>query len=134
MSKKLKDKNFIPFASDEEGSIILNYKETGRRVSKDCLETVENFFLGGDEKNAILKNHEGYNDKIIEVGNCRMDILKDPIRNIYMEEAQKIKKNMVHLFYIQAAFTNTTQYWRIIAIPGKNMVLRGEIKNISKIS
>ncbi len=134
MSKKLKDKNFIPFASDEEGSIILNYKETGKRVSKDCLETVENFFSwGGDEKNAILKNHEGYTDKIIEVGNCRMDILKDPIRNIYMEEAQKIKKKYGSFILYTSGFhkynailEDNSNSWQ------EYMIARGEIKNISK--
>ena len=94
------------------------------------METVENFFSwGGDEKNAILKNHEGYNDKIIEVGNCRMDILKDPIRNIYMEEAQKIKKKYGPFILYTSGFhkynailEDNSNSWE------EYMIARGEIK------
>tara|TARA_A100001015_G_C14845292_1_gene654188 strand:+ start:388 stop:852 length:465 start_codon:yes stop_codon:yes gene_type:complete len=92
LSKTLRKKNFIPFASDEEGAIIMNYIDTGKRVSIDCLNNIESYFSWGkDEKNAILKNYTGVEDKIIEVGNCRMDILKDPLRKIYINEAEIIK-------------------------------------------
>lgn len=105
LSKTLRKKNFIPFASDEEGAIIMNYIDTGKRVSIDCLNNIESYFSWGkDEKNAILKNYTGVEDKIIEVGNCRMDILKDPLRKIYINEAEIIKKKYGSFILYTSAF------------------------------
>ncbi len=84
---------------DEEGLIMNVVPAISNRVRKECMEMVKYFFTVG-QKQLIntLKVYPSYKNKIYAIGNPRFDILKKDVRDFYLDEVQKIKKNMVGLF------------------------------------
>ena len=91
--KYLKDKNFSIFTSDEEGLINISENEVMHRISKKGFDITDKFLAWGNEQADIIKkNYDNVSGKIIIAGNSRFDLLKNPVNQIYQQEADEIKK------------------------------------------
>lgn len=93
LAPKLRELNYLPFSIDEEGGVIISPHDTTRRVDEDSLDKIEKYLSwGNDEKNAILSSKINYKDKIINVGNPRIDLLKFKNRKIYDRKVNELIK------------------------------------------
>ena len=63
------------------------------RVPEKTIKIVDKFLAWGDEQaNPLRNNYSNIDDKIILCGNSRFDLLKKPIKNVYLEAAKNINK------------------------------------------
>ena len=134
LSSKLKKLGYSLFTSDEEGLIKITSKEVLHRSPKKTIQVSERFLAWGKEQAQVLKdNYRDYKEKISVIGNSRFDLLKKPIRNIYKEDADSIKKKFGKFDLYISAFHK----YNAITVKGKNWFTAiktwGENKKESKI-
>ena len=111
LHKSLKDKGNILIISDEEGLVTYSPKYYKKfKVSKKTLEIVDFIFTWG-KKNSLLLNKICKNkNKIVNTGNPRLDLLKKPLSNIYLNEVKKIKKKYGKFYLIATNFSYTNYF------------------------
>jgi surface carbohydrate biosynthesis protein len=93
LAQYLRKYGFYIFSSDEEGLFNISSDEVLHRVPEKTIKTVDKFLAWGDEQaNPLRNNYSNIDDKIILCGNSRFDLLKKPIKNVYLEAAKNINK------------------------------------------
>ena len=90
--KKLKKNNHRVFGIDEEGLQFYDDDFYMRRLNKSIFDQLENYFSWGEhDKEIIEKNFNLKEDKIIPVGNPRIDLLKNPYLSLFEKYSNQIK-------------------------------------------
>ena len=93
LAQYLRKYGFYIFSSDEEGLFNTSSDEVLHRVPEKTIKTVDKFLAWGDEQaNPLRNNYSNIDEKIILCGNSRFDLLKKPIKNVYLEAANNISK------------------------------------------
>ncbi len=118
LSSKLKKLGYSLFTSDEEGLIKITSREVLHRSPKKTIQVSEKFLAWGKEQAQVLKdNYKNYRKKISIIGNSRFDLLKNPIRSIYKEDVDRIKKKFgkfdlyISAFHKYNAITDKGKNW-----------------------
>lgn len=106
---------------DEEGLLFHNPEYyCKKRIPEKCLSELDLFFSWGEhDKNAIIKLYPNYHEKIKEVGNCRIELLKYPLNEIYKNQGNEIKKRygkfvLVNTKFGYAGFTPAEKKFNIV--------------------
>ncbi len=96
---------------DEEG-LVMNMPEIiPLRVDKTCLKLVDYFFtVGKIQKKNTLKVYPKEYKKIISAGNLRFDLMKKPIKKLYNDSVQLIKKEYGKFILFPSKFTIINSY------------------------
>ena len=129
LAKSFKKKNFFVFCYDEEGLINISDEYTYHRIPEDTLKAVDKFLTWGKSETRLLKKkYPKYSEKILTAGNARLDLLKSPIKQIYLEEAKKINEKYGKFDLYVSAFNRANA----ITKPGLNW-LQEQPENIKKI-
>ena len=98
---------------DEEGLMYFSPEDfIQRRIYKKNLKYIDYIFTWGQDDYKLLSNHLAeHNEKIYKTGSSRIDILKDPINQIYYDDAHKIKKKFGEFFLFNTFFTFTNHFY-----------------------
>ncbi len=98
---------------DEEGLMYFSSEDfIKRRIYKENLKYIDYIFAWGEDDFQILTNAlPEHKDKIFKTGSSRIDILKNPIKEIYLDEALKIKKKYGNFFLFNTFFTFTNHFF-----------------------
>lgn len=90
---------------DEEGLFSFDEQFSNRRVGEKNFELIENYFLWGEEnKKELLMGFQSIENKLILAGNQRIEILKEPLINFFLEEGIKIKKKLGDFILVTTKF------------------------------
>ena len=107
--EKLKQKGFIICATDEEGLVYRNPKFLLERISFNSLNLIEYFFTWGQQQaTIILDKYPQFENKIKNVGNPRIDILKEKYFDIYKKERNYLKKKYGKFILVNSNFPDVT--------------------------
>ncbi len=98
---------------DEEGLMYFSSEDfIKRRIHKENLKYIDYIFAWGEDDFQLLTNAlPEYKNKIYKTGSSRIDILKNPIKQIYYDEALKIKKKYGNFFLFNTFFTFTNHFF-----------------------
>ncbi|MDB4613171.1 hypothetical protein OAH53_01965 [Candidatus Pelagibacter sp.] len=103
--KKLKEKNFKLVACDEEllaSTNINSYLDF--RIEKTNYKKLDLMFAVGEYDGVAIAKKFGESEKVKQVGNLRLDILREPIRAIYKNEIEEIKSLYGDYFLLATQF------------------------------
>lgn len=107
--EKLKKKGFMICATDEEGVVYRNHKLLLERISFNSLNLIEYFFTWGQQQTTIiLDKYPQFENKIKNVGNPRIDILKEKYFDIYKKERNYLKKKYGRYILVNSNFPDVT--------------------------
>ena len=107
----IKKNNNILIISDEEGLVTYSpeyYKKF--KVSKRILDMTDFVFTWGKKNSDLLRKICKNKSKIVITGNPRLDFLKKPLSNIYMNEIKKIKKKYGTFFLVATNFSYSNYF------------------------
>lgn len=92
--KRLRDRGHRVAAWCEEGLVYRNTESyLHERIDLDSLAEVDAFFCwGGVQREAILRKAAGQEDKLIEAGNPRFDLLRTGYRDLFKAEAERLRR------------------------------------------
>lgn len=104
--KKIKDKGHKIISWDEEGLIYVNENIfLQQRFSENSLKYIDLIFTWGkNHKRLILSKVPNTNEKIINAGNPRIDILRKEYRYIFKEKVKEIKDEYEDFILINSNF------------------------------
>ncbi len=115
--KKLRGLGHKIFFLDEEGLMCFNKNFTHRRISKEGLELLDNFFTWGkNHKEDITNLFPEFEKKFYITGNPRFDIIKNKSKEFYSDEIKKIKEIHGNFFLL------TTKFGKINYVKRKNVI------------
>ena len=78
---------------DEEGLFSFDEEFSNRRVGEKNFELIQNYFLWGKKnKEELLIRFKSIENKLILAGNQRIELLKTPMRDFFIDEGRKIKE------------------------------------------
>jgi len=99
---------------DEEGLMYFSSEDfIQRRIYKENLEYIDYIFTWGQDDYQLLSNHlTDSKKKIYKTGSSRIDILKDPVNQIYHDDALKIKKKYGEFYLLNTFFTFTNHFYK----------------------
>ena len=91
---------------DEEGLKYFSPEDfIQRRIYKENLKYIDYIFTWGQDDYQLLSNQlTEHKEKIYKTGSPRIDILKDPVNQIYYDDALKIKKRIWRILFIEYIF------------------------------
>ena len=90
---------------DEEGLFSFDEQFSNRRVGEKNFELIENYFLWGEEnKKELLIRFKSIENKLILAGNQRIELLKKPLINFFLDEGVKIKQKMGNFILVTTKF------------------------------
>lgn len=89
-----REQGHVPTALDEEGLIRRSRDDyLRRRVPTGALESCARFFAWGEEhRDLLLSTARHLADRIVSVGNPRIDLLRPRLRDIYRGEADSLRR------------------------------------------
>ncbi len=98
---------------DEEGLMYFSPEDfIQRRVYKENLKYIDYIFTWGQDDFQLLSNHlTEHKNKIYKTGSSRIDILKDPLNQIYYDDALEIKKKFGKFFLLNTFFTFANHFY-----------------------
>ena len=98
---------------DEEGLMYFSAEDfIQRRIYKESLKYVDYIFTWGQNDYELITNHlNEYKEKIYKTGSARIDILKEPVNQIYHNDALKIKKKFGDFYLLNTFFTFTNHFY-----------------------
>jgi surface carbohydrate biosynthesis protein len=104
--KKIKEMGHKIVSWDEEGLIYINENIfLQQRFSENSLRYIDRIFTWGkNQKQLILSKVPNINEKIINVGNPRIDILKKEYRDIFKDKVKKIYDKYGEFILINSNF------------------------------
>tara|TARA_B100000989_G_scaffold299017_1_gene291979 strand:- start:7351 stop:8748 length:1398 start_codon:yes stop_codon:yes gene_type:complete len=103
--KKLKKKNFKLIACDEELLASTNINSIlDFRIEKTNYRNLDLMFAVGKYDGDALTKKFGEGEKVKQVGNLRLDILREPIRKVYNSEVKEIKSLYGDYFLLATQF------------------------------
>lgn len=96
----------IPTALDEEGLVQRSREDyLERRMPRASLERCERFFAWGEEqRTTILSRHGDFEDRVIAVGNPRIDVLRPGLREIYRPQASALNDGYGRFILLSSNF------------------------------
>lgn len=108
ISRFARDLGHTLIALDEEGLVQRDWDDySRRRISIDALQRVEKFFAWGDEQRAaIIAKAPALQERIVSVGNPRMDLLRPELRRVYEYEAKALSKEFGRFVLINTNFSS----------------------------
>ena len=91
---------------DEEGLMYFSEEDyIQRRIFEKNLDFINYIFSWGEDDYKILtKGLKNHNNKIFMTGSPRIDILKNPVSNIYAREAKQINQKFGNFFLFNTFF------------------------------
>ncbi len=91
---------------DEEGLFSFDEEFSNRRVGEKNFELIQNFFLWGKKnKEELLFRFKSIENKLILAGNQRIELLKTPLRDFFIDEGKKIKEKFGNFILVTTKFT-----------------------------
>ena len=103
--KKLKKENFKLIACDEELLASTNINSIlDFRIEKTNYRNLDLMFAVGKYDGDALTKKFGEGEKVKQVGNLRLDILREPIRKVYNSEVKEIKSIYGDYFLLATQF------------------------------
>lgn len=98
---------------DEEGLMYFSPQDfIQRRIYKENLKYIDYIFAWGQDDFQLLSDHlTEHKKKIYKTGSSRIDILKDPVNQIYYDEALEIKKKFGEFYLLNTFFTFTNHFY-----------------------
>jgi len=104
--QKLKELGHKIVGFDEEG-LVMNMRDImPLRVNKTCFNLVEYFFtVGNFQKQRTLKCYPNKHKKIVSTGNLRFDLMKKPLKSLYNDSVEEIKKKYGKFIFFPTKFT-----------------------------
>jgi surface carbohydrate biosynthesis protein len=98
---------------DEEGLMYFSPQDfIQRRIYKENLKYIDYIFAWGQDDYQLLSNHLiEHKKKIYKTGSSRIDILKNPVNQIYHDDALKIKKKYGEFYLLNTFFTFTNHFY-----------------------
>jgi len=107
-SKNTLNSGFIIVSNDEEGlaSVGNEYFYVNQRHSQEMLDNTRLFFAWGNaEFNVINRSFDRTENKIIPVGNPRVDLWKSNIKNIYRSKINEYKQRFGAYILMPSSFS-----------------------------
>lgn len=97
----------VPVALDEEGLV---YRDTSdyllRRVRPEALEACDRFFAWGQtHRRAVLSKVPHLADRVVATGNPRMDLLRQELQGLYLEQAAVLTKRFGRFVLVNTNFS-----------------------------
>lgn len=103
--KKLKKNGHRVFGTDDEGLQYYDDDFYMRRMNKEVFDQLECFFSWGNHDKEILqRNFTEGKGKIIQSGNPRIDLLKDPYLSFFSKHSNEIKKRYNNYILFSSKF------------------------------
>lgn len=98
---------------DEEGLMYFSPEDfIQRRIYKENLKYIDYIFTWGQHDYQLISNYlTEYKEKVYKTGSSRIDILKDPVNQIYHDDALKIKKKYGEFYLLNTFFTYTNHFY-----------------------
>jgi len=98
---------------DEEGLMYFSPEDfIQRRIYKENLKYIDYIFTWGQDDYQLLSNQlTEHKEKIYKTGSPRIDILMDPVNQIYYDDALKIKKEFGEFYLLNTFFTYTNHFY-----------------------
>jgi len=90
---------------DEEGLFSFDQQFSNRRIGQNNFELIENYFLWGEEnRNELLMKFKSVEEKLVLAGNQRIELLKEPMINLFLDNANKIKEKYGSFILVTTKF------------------------------
>ena len=98
---------------DEEGLMYFSAEDfVKRRIHKESLKYIDYIFTWGHDDYQFISNYLGENkEKVYKTGSPRIDILKEPINQIYYDNALKIREKYGEFYLLNTFFTFTNHFY-----------------------
>ena len=112
--KKLKRLGHKIVGYDEEGLVMNMADIIPLRINKTCFELVDYFFtVGNIQRRNTLKKYQNKYKKIISTGNPRFDLMKRPMRRLYNDSVNQIKKKYGKFIFFPSKFTMINAHQKV---------------------
>ncbi|MUV85125.1 hypothetical protein GJ631_00645 [Natronomonas sp. CBA1123] len=90
---------------DTEGGVFQEDEEYVQRVYPSIVENVNHVFCWGEKVKHMLKENTTKNTKLTITGNPRFDLLYEPLRTIYKDDAENLKEKFGDYILINTNFS-----------------------------
>lgn len=110
--KKFQDQGLKVVTWDEEGLVTLREDlYLHHRVSEKTMNFIETFFCWGEKHASVIKKISAKTKcEVFVTGNPRFDLLRPEYKNIFNEDAEKIKKKYGKIILINTNFGHANHY------------------------
>lgn len=109
----MRDFGHVVAGWDEEGLVRYTSDHYFKlRVADEALDYVKLWFAWGDEDAEVIRSHRLYNDRfpIVVAGNPRVDMLREPLRGYYTDEAAKLQSEHGKFVLINTNFGHSNHF------------------------